>query len=246
MIKTLVLSFIEILAITPILFFTMQNNVKNKWKVVALCIAAFISNAFLLDLPRNTEAFNFIGGSWNWSGKILALAGSIAFYFIIKKKYINGNNFFRIKQAKGSLKPILIALFSLWAIVCTFTLFSGNKMEFTIETLLFQLVPGIEEEIIFRGILLGIPLTILNDKIKLGKINIGNPAIYATALLFGISHALSFSNQWAIEFNIGYSIITTAYGFVWGWMAIKSKSILMPILSHNLVNLSITIIAMAG
>jgi membrane protease YdiL (CAAX protease family) len=184
-----------------------------------------------------------LGGQWNWTGKLFALTAALIIYLLIKRKFLNQYDFFKLSQAKHSLKPNLILILLLVVITVIYTRFFGDHSEFTIETLLFQLLPGIEEEIVFRGLMLGLLLSIMKDKVVIGNMNIGYPSIYTTSILFGLAHGLSFNELWQIDFNLGYCFITFLYGTVWGWMTLKSGSILLPIIAHNLLNISITLVA---
>ncbi len=242
MTQTITIALIELIAISPIVFYFLKDKLDNKWKFIFLFVGTFVLNSFLIDLPRKISFLNLLGGQLNWTGKIFALTASLIIYFLIKKRFLNHYDFFKFSQARHSLKPNLIIILLSLLITVLSTRFLGGHSEFTLETLLFQLLPGIEEEIVFRGIMLGILLSIMKDKVIIGNKNFGNPSIYATAILFGLVHGLSFDNQWQIDFNFGYCFITILYGLVWGWIALKSKSILMPIIAHNLLNITIILI----
>jgi membrane protease YdiL (CAAX protease family) len=79
------------------------------------------------------------------------------------------------------------------------------------------LLPGLSEELLFRGIML--PALGLN-------IN----AVIISSLLFGILH-LSGMNQWP------YVIWATIIGFVLGYTALATGNLLIPIVAHILTNL---------
>lgn len=116
-----------------------------------------------------------------------------------------------------------------------------GKSKFNLETLAFQLtVPGIDEEIIFRGILLGLLMSSLKENIKF----LGNPSVLLTGILFGLMHALTLKNDLSINFNSIYFFQTGIAGYIWGWITIKSRSILMAILSHNFSNFFGTLVTM--
>ena len=84
----------------------------------------------------------------------------------------------------------------------------------------------------FRGILLGLLATSLKDKISF----LGNPSVLLTAILFGFMHALTLNKDYSIDFEPIYFIQTGFAGYVWGWITIKSRSILLAIVSHNFSN----------
>lgn len=98
-------------------------------------------------------------------------------------------------------------------LLSTIVWFLLGKSEFNIETLAFQLtVPGIDEEIIFRGILLGLLMSTLKDKISF----FGNPSILLTAILFGFWHSLTLDKNYSIDFNPIYFFQIGLAGYVWG------------------------------
>ncbi|MBQ5703967.1 MAG: hypothetical protein IIV49_02610, partial [Alistipes sp.] len=92
-------------------------------------------------------------------------------YFIFRRQFAD-NNFFTLRQDKSGLKSALKVVI---AIMCV-SLLGGivNDKEFNLETLLFQLsMPGIDEEIMYRGVLLGLMCSVLRTGGKAWS----NPAI---------------------------------------------------------------------
>jgi hypothetical protein len=79
------------------------------------------------------------------------------------------------------------------------------------------LLPGISEELLFRGIMLP----------ALGLNTLG---LLVSSLCFGISH-LSGWQQWA------YAIWATVVGVILGWSAIATGNLLVPIIAHVVTNL---------
>lgn len=240
MVQNLITNLIELLIITPILLLTLDKS-KIKWKAIILFGLFFILNGFLLELPRQIPELKIIDGNWNWSGKIYAIMGSIVFYFIYKKE-LGNYDFFTFRQKKNSLKPTIIATVIVCFLVIGLSFFLFGKSDSDIETLLFQLtMPGFDEEIAFRGIILGLLSTTLNPIIKINSLKLGNPAILITSILFGLIHSFQIDSDWSMSQNWMYFGQTFLFGLILGWMTIKSHSILMPILSHNLTNVLGTI-----
>ena len=149
----------------------------------------------------------------------------IAIYFIFRQQF-KDNDFFTFKQNKEGLKAAL-------KVACALSL-SGilSIKEFNLETLLFQItMPGIDEEIMFRGILLGLMCSALRNNNKAYK----NPAIIINGILFGLAHSLVFQNG-KVAFNTGAFIGTGMIGYALAYITIKTRSILIPMLTHNLSN----------
>jgi hypothetical protein len=79
------------------------------------------------------------------------------------------------------------------------------------------LLPGLSEELLFRGVMLpalGLNLT----------------AVIISSLLFGILH-LSGANQWP------YVVWATIIGFALGYCALVTGNLLVPIIAHIITNL---------
>lgn len=204
---------------------------------IVLVVIIYIVNQLALSLPNYVPAFSWINSNWN--GKIYGLLVGLAGWFLFKP-YFKENNFFTLQQYKPGFKPAVYAAIALTIFSLVLTRVMGSS-DFDTETLLFELtMPSLEEEIVFRGVLLGLLASAL--KPRMGKL--GNPAVLITALLFGFVHALGFSTDYAINFDPLFFLMTGLGGFVWGWVTIKSRSILLAYLSHNICNSLGTLLTM--
>ncbi len=136
------------------------------------------------------------------------------------------------------LQLIIVIIFLAQIVITTvMTSTFETKEKWDINTILFQLTaPGISEEIAYRGIMLGLLFKILKPNIIIFKNNFGNPAILITAILFGFAHGLHLTNSYGIEFNMFSFFFTLSYGIFWGWLTIRSGSILLAMISHSLAD----------
>jgi membrane protease YdiL (CAAX protease family) len=177
-----------------------------------------------------------IGTQWNWTGKLIAIAGSLIFYRIFRSEF-KEHDFFTLKQKPGSVKPNIILTLVISLIVVAMGIFLYGTNEPDLETFFFQLgMPSLDEEFAFRGIMLGLLCTALKSNLKIGTINLGNPSIIVTAILFGLVHSLNINSHWEVSQDWLYFSYTFAYGLALAWMTLKSKSVLFPIISHILSN----------
>ncbi len=87
-------------------------------------------------------------------------------------------------------------------------------------------------------------LGLLTKILRPGKRAIFHPAIYVTALLFGMAHGLYLNDSFELSFNISSLLITAVMGVAWAWMTLKSGSILMALVSHYLGNVTSQVISM--
>jgi membrane protease YdiL (CAAX protease family) len=60
--------------------------------------------------------------------------------------------------------------------------------------------------------------------------------MWLTALLFGLAHGLSLDKDWSLMMNRTYFGSSFSPGWLFGWMTVRSGSILASTLAHNLAN----------
>ena len=231
MTKILLEAILQVIILIPIAFILLKKKSKINFQRLLIFTITYIVYQVFLVLPKINSSFDFIKSSWNWDGKIYGIICGVFCYFAFKK-YFCENNFFTLKQKKKNLKPATIGAIAI-VVLSTIIWYLFGKSKFDLETLAFQIsLPGIDEEIMFRGILLGLLATSLKDKFSI----FGNPSILLTSILFGFMHALTFSKNYDIDFESIYFLQTSLAGYVWGWITIKSRSLLLAILSHNFSN----------
>ena len=228
---------LHIAVILPLLLIFMKERTRENYlRVLSIIVCYFIYNA-ALTMQFQFNCLNIIHGNWNWDGKIYGIVCGVAMYFLFRRQFAD-NNFFTLRQDKAGLKSALKVVI---AIMCV-SLLGGivNDKEFNLETLLFQLsMPGIDEEIMYRGVLLGLMCSAL----RAGGATWRNPAIIINAILFGLVHALSFSDG-ALQINAMNFVWTGIVGYGFGYITIKTRSIVIPMLTHNLYNFTLNLLAM--
>ncbi|MTG98922.1 CPBP family intramembrane metalloprotease [Myroides sp. BIT-d1] len=216
-------------ALLPLMILFMKDRGKKDFMRIGIFCFVFVLYSFALRLAHVFDSFYIIKGNWNWNGKLYGvLCGGVCYFAF--RSYFKQHNFFTLRQAPDSQKGVRIATFSIALLAVLVWWYAGNGGEWNVETLAFQLtLPGIDEEIMFRGVLMGLLLSSLKSNVKY----IGNPSNLIIAMLFGFVHAFVLSREYAVSFDIVYFIQTGFAGYIYGWIAIKSKSILFPIVAHN-------------
>jgi len=235
MTKLLIESIVELIVVSPLIYI-WSNKRDFKWKQILLLVAYYAAYKCILFLPILHPELKFIQSTWNWSGKIYAITGSLIFYFLFSKAFTN-YDYITFKQNSNSLqaKFKVIAILFIFAFIFALICFRESAEKF--EYFMFQFtMPGIDEEIAYRGIMLGLLSNSLRPKVHIGSLSIGNPAVLITSVLFGLAHSFGIDNEWNISQNWFEFINVFLVGLLLGWMTIKSGSILMSILSHNLIN----------
>ncbi|HRH45737.1 MAG TPA: CPBP family intramembrane metalloprotease [Pyrinomonadaceae bacterium] len=237
--RYLIEAFLQIIILVPFAVILVKERAKDNYLRIFFFALIFIFYQIVLVLPRLSENLNFIGGNWNWDGKLFGTFFGIICYFVFRK-YFNENDFFTIRQNKENFKICLIVTVASILLVTVIAYLTGSS-EFSAETLAFQLtMPAIDEEIMFRGILLGLLMTALRDNIRF----LGNPAVLLTAILFGFIHALSLEKDYSISFEPIYFLHTGIGGLIFGWITLKSRSILLALLAHGFANFLAALVTM--
>lgn len=184
---------------------------------------------FVTGLPSGSASFSFIGGEWNWSGKIFSLLLSAAVILVAGIKPAAIGLTLTQKNLRYSL--IVLFLFILWGLSLGLLFQPGVPSG---ETLAFQaLMPGLSEELAYRGIAPAILFGLVGNK----DLPEGMPwvVIFITALMFGVWHGLGYS-----EAGFSFNFIAASFPFVGsiagGWLRFTSGSLLFPVLGHSAAN----------
>lgn len=232
MVKLFIFLLIQLLLITPLLVISL-NKFDQKPIRVFLFLIYFALYTSLLALPGLFPATKIIhSDQWNWSGKIFAITGSILFYARFKALFTN-LNFITFKQKYNLFYIVALVYF----LVVGLAILSAHHSNDRAVYFLFQLtMPGIDEELAFRGIILGLLSNSLTSKIGIGSFKPINPALLITSILFGLGHAFQIDSHWIFHYNYFEFVNSFTIGLLLGWMTLKSGSVFMPVLAHGLIN----------
>lgn len=219
-------------AIMLALQLTGKGKVAWQWLLAAIIVFATYSMAVFF-LPR-IDGFPELGEQYNWTGKIAAILTTIAMILIAKKSsphFTNETLGLTLRQNEGSLRPAAIATAAMVALVVTLQLIGGNNPPIDAETFAYQaIIPGIDEELMFRGLLLAIIAAALTE-VKNGWRWAG----ILVTVIFAFGHSFFYQPDGS-QFDpiaLGYTAIL---GGLMMFIRLRTGSILIPILAHNLTN----------
>jgi membrane protease YdiL (CAAX protease family) len=225
-------SILPLLPVLALAVFFVKD--RKQYKTVGLFSLIFVIQQIVLKLPTKIYALQIIHSKWNWTGKLLGIALGLILYFLLRQR-LKPFDFFRLKQNPKSFKTTL--LITIVMTCFSFFAYFDTAKQFDAETLVYQLtMPGLDEEIFYRGILFGLLLTCLKDEIKINKMTFGNPSVLLIGLLFGLVHGLGIEDNFQFKFEPYPFIFTFINGYVWSWITLASRSILQATISHNLMN----------
>lgn len=175
---------------------------------------------------------------WNWSGKILSIIISIIFILILTR-FLRTISYDEYKISWGhkvKAKKAIFFSYGILLIVIILFYILNYKQSFDIEQLFFQLtMPGIDEELCFRGIYLALLNKAFIERYKFLDTEFGIGLII-TAIQFGLGHALHISPSMGLSFDLFYFVWSGIAGFCFGLLAESTGSLVLPITSHNIFN----------
>ncbi len=227
-------------AIAFLVFLSFKYFDKRLTCALGLLFAAYLGlDDLVTGLPSGSAAFDFVGGDWNWSGKIysLLLSSVVILGLGIRPKALG------LTLSQRNLKTSLIALFLfvLWGLSLGLVFKPSAP---SIETLAFQaLMPGLAEELAYRGIAPALLLGLIRGN----EPSQGIPwaVVIITALAFGIWHGLSYSAS-GFSFDSMSALFPFIGSIAGGWLRFSSGSLLFPILAHSFANTAFHLTALYG
>ena len=206
-----------------------RKNFAPRWLLVAAAL-------FFLNDAALTRVYGLlpdvVGGDWNWLGKGLALAVTLA--VASHPAFGWARSGLTLRQKPGSLPSALVVGVLLLAIFLYFALASDDGAA-TRETMAFQLtMPGFEEEPFFRGILLLALNEAFRGRVRALGIDWGWGA-GLSCILFGLIHAFGFDDG-AFSFDAMTFLLTGVPALLLVWLRERTGSLLLPVVLHNFGN----------
>jgi membrane protease YdiL (CAAX protease family) len=201
-----------------------------RWLLIAAALVAL--NDALLTRGYGLLPNLLPHADWNWQGKLLALAATLAVASLPAFGWRNSG--LTLAQARGRLRSCVpVALLYCAFFLALALVFPSGKA--SPEEVGFQLsMPGLEEEPFYRGILL-----LALDRAFAGRwrflgVDWGWGAVLSCAL-FGLAHALGFAHG-HFSFDPMTMALTALPSFIAVWLRLRTGSLLLPVLLHNFGN----------
>jgi membrane protease YdiL (CAAX protease family) len=201
------------------------------WRWLLVAVALVVVNNLLLSRGYGLIP-DWAGGERNWTGKVLALAGTLVIASLPMFGWRRSG--LTLAQRPGSLRPAIpVAL-----LYCAF--FLAIALAFPSdppsgEEVAFQLtMPGLEEELFYRGILLLALDQAFRSRVRFLGVDWGWGAVLS-CFAFGLAHAFGYSDG-AFWFDPMTMALTAVPSFIAVWLRYRTGSLLLPVLLHNFGN----------
>ncbi|AWK05560.1 CPBP family intramembrane metalloprotease [Flavobacterium crocinum] len=230
---------IWILVISPLLVLAHFKTEKSNLKYVAFFILYFLGDIYLQQYGKILLPLESLGLKFNWSGKILSLVLGLIIIFSVSKEERINIGFTSKTNSKARLKFGLLFFlgFTLFDVIFKMILFPKGE-SFDLETFLFQAtMPGLTEEIAFRGILLWLLNKAFAPKWNYRGIEFGWSFVIVT-VLFGVGHGMVLDQDLHLKFDLVTIIyLTLISSLSVGVLRCFSGNLIYSILGHNAINL---------
>ena len=210
---------------------TDRANFVSGWLLAGTALV-LLNDALLTNFYGLLPSF-LPDSDWNWQGKLLALAASLA---IASHPAIGWrrSGLTLAQNSKGMVGTLAIAIAYCLFFVAIASMFPNDPL--SADAVAFQLtMPGLEEEIFYRGLLLFMLHEAFRGRLRFAGANWGWSALL-TSLLFGLAHAFSYSSAEGVSFDAMIMAMTFIPSFLAVWMRERSGSLLLPIVVHNFGN----------
>ena len=133
--------------------------------------------------------------------------------------------------APGSAK-LAVGCFAVYLAVAIGIGFLQTPLPFSADTLLFQLfMPGIDEELLLRGILLALLECAFGHSPMSCRPRFGYAALI-TSLAFGLAHGVAFEDG-AFQFSFLSFSVTAAWAALAALVRTRTGSLLWPVIYHG-------------
>ena len=183
-------------------------------------------------LPTLLPGERAIGDHWNWSGQLLALAGALWIAWLLARRVgLSWHEMgFTGTQRPGSVGPAMwVTAAALSLNVLTMNLSNFRLRHVPLETWVYEAtLPGLVEEAVFRGVLLG-----LLDRAFIARKNLFG----AQVGWGGVVVTLVFLALHGVTAGTLLGVLPAALLYL--WLRVRTGSLIAPILVHNLWNLSV-------
>ncbi|HEY9755934.1 MAG TPA: CPBP family intramembrane glutamic endopeptidase [Oculatellaceae cyanobacterium] len=131
-----------------------------------------------------------------------------------------------------NLRCIVVALL----VGALFAVIDGLGHPVSRETQVYEwTMPGLSEEIVFRGVMLGVLDQRLGRPWKILGVRMGLGAVI-TSLIFCLAHALVIDRDWTLHFDNSGIFELLCFGFAMCWLRYRYNSVVPAIVAHNVSN----------
>jgi hypothetical protein len=205
------------------------------WGWIGGAIALYAAHKFTVFFGFAGLPQDIIPGRYNWEGKILGVALTLAVGFAVFRGQAAEWGFTLRQSGPAPRAGFGMAAFTFIATAAFFYLYwPGVKSEPTADWLYQLTMPSLDEEFLVRGVFL-----LMLDRAFSGRVSVlGAPIGWGgliTIAIFYVSHAMRVDADWSVAFIWG-EILPVIYAALWLHVRAATGSLLLPVLLHSWAN----------
>ncbi|MFO0835249.1 MAG: CPBP family intramembrane glutamic endopeptidase [Phycisphaerales bacterium] len=171
---------------------------------------------------------------WNWMGKAAGVIAALAFLPILNQQERRECGL-SVRLRNGWLVRSLPVVVFLVAAPIFFARNAPHEAWST-DTILFQAtMPGLGEELVYRGLMLGVLNSALLRPWRAAGVNFG-PGLILTSIMFAVAHSVVLDQAGSIRVEWFTLVRTGVTGLLYGYLMEACGTLLAPIAAHNLSN----------
>lgn len=229
-------ALLEFALLAPLVLLALWRSSSKHRRLLGLAAALYILSLASIMLPK-APFVRALDLDWNWQGKLLDISWTLLFVFLWRGGTLRQVGL-RWRLQPGSLRPVLVVL-AMLAVLFTILGFSVGTPN-PEEVAFMWLMPGLAEELVFRGVLLMLLNDVFGRPWRLAGASVGWGFVI-TSVLFGFLHgALVTGNGLSLQpSNI---IITGLFGALLCWLRERSGSLWPAMLAHSLIDGAVFIV----
>lgn len=229
-----------------VLLVALVGGQRLNWPALIAAFAAFavyITAVFFGDAVLQVPELKVLKdlaaqSNWNWTGKIVALCSTLVMAVAVSLVIPGALSKmgFTLRQTPGSVPPALAMATAVIGGCIAMEITLNDGREVSTDRLLYQsIMPGLDEEPLFRGLLpFLLALGLGGNEKRIWYIGTGG---FLATVLFGVGHGLAYQ-EGAFVFASIPIVVTGLIGLSLLWIRERTGSLLLPIIVHNVINVS--------
>lgn len=218
----------------PLIAIGMSRSRVRAWPPLVAVLGLLALDNLVLRLPRLGP---FASLQWNWQGKLLEVAWVIVLVAVTRRLSLRDIGV-TAPLCPGWRGPTLVVGGATLALPLAFMLL-GARDTLTREGWLFEAtMPGIAEELVYRGVLLALCDRALGRPWRIAGADVGWGTI-VTAVVFAAGHAIAVDRSGALHVEPLLAAGPLVGSLLAGWARSRLGTLAPLILIHNASNLVI-------
>lgn len=228
------------LIIFLVLVFIQRKQIFAKPGLLALFFGVYFLDNLVITLTNRYPALQIVPNQvwegflvYGYSGKLYSILLTAALLFLMQPKFTREEVGLTLRQNEGSLLPASLVVLGLavWALVVGLNSPKGKPD--TGLLIYLAVMPGLNEELVYRGVLLAILNKLMPPKLTLFAAPFGWGVI-VTSLLFGLLHSAWMDSSLAFHFDWIALRNSSVSGLLFAWLRMRTGSLVLPVTAHGL------------